>query len=215
MQARRQQIAADFRAYRPLAEMVATLFHPVAEVVLHDARSGKIAGIWNAFADRKAGDPSNLYRAPEQFSADQEILGPYEKLLGQGGRSKSMTVALRDEEGVTIGYFCVNLDVTPVDSLIDKISAFTALAMKRPEPIYRTDLAEHINYLIRDHLLAANKSLASLDRSERADLVRTLLEAGVFKARNAISFVAKALQISRGSVYNLIADAKEGIGEGA
>ena len=208
MTAKKKQLAAEFLVYRPLGEMISTLFHPLAEVVLHDARSGRIAAIWNAFSDRKAGDLSNLDRAPEQFSDDQEVLGPYEKLLGQAGRTKSMTVALRDGAGATIGYFCVNLDVTPADNIIDRISAFTALASKRPDPIFRTDLAEHINYLIRDYLLSANKSLASLDRPERADLVRVLREAGVFKARNATSLVAKALQISRGSVYNLIADGR-------
>lgn len=205
----KKQLAKEFGAYLPMGEMIATLFHPYVEVVLHDARSGRIVQIWNAFSDRKAGDYSNLNRAPEQYSDTLTVLGPYERLLGLNGRTKSASVVIRDADETLIGYFCVNLDVSLADRAIEQIAAFTATVAKRPDAMFRSDLPEQINYLIRDHLVTVNKSLGSLSRQERVTLVRALEEAGIFKARNATSLVASALRVSRGSVYNLIAEGRK------
>ncbi len=44
-----------FAVHRPIAQAIAALLHPHAEVVIHDLRSGRIVDIWNAFSHRKAG----------------------------------------------------------------------------------------------------------------------------------------------------------------
>lgn len=195
-----------FSAYFSVGEAIATLLHPYAEVVLHDLRTGRIVRIWNSFTERQAGDLSNLKGAQDLFPDDQSILGPYEKALPSQGRTKSITAGLRGPDGELIGFLCTNLDVTLMDHAVAMLSAFASPELKRPEPIYRTDLQQHISYLVRDFSLRVNKPIDNLTRQERAELVAIVDKDGLFQARNSVTHVAKAMKISRASVYNLLAE---------
>ena len=44
--------------YAPVAEAIARLFHPYAEVAVHDLASDRIVALWNPFSGRKPGDPA-------------------------------------------------------------------------------------------------------------------------------------------------------------
>ena len=206
--AKASQTALDrkFGRYYSIAEAMVTLLHPHAEIVLHDIESGLIARIFNSFTTRKAGDHSHLEGARDLFS-EKPVLGPYEKALTNGGRSKSMTSALYDDDGRLFGYFCVNLDVSALDRAVEMLAHFASPEVKRPEPMYRNDLQEHVNYLVRDFLLSVNKPVSRLSRKERLDFVSLVDAQGLFQARNAVPTVAKALDLSRASIYNLLTEA--------
>jgi predicted transcriptional regulator YheO len=199
---------AKFRPYVGIGEAVANLFHPFAEVVIHDIETESIAHIWNSFTGRCAGEPSNLEQAPDLFGQGQNLLGPYVKSLAGGGRTKSMTTALFAEDGTKFGYFCINVDVSVADEAITRLSAFTEVLTRRPDPLYRNDLQEHISFLVRDFVRDANKPLSSFDRAEKIALVAAINKSGIFQARNAIKAVAATLGISRGSVYNLLTESR-------
>ena len=201
--------ASPFAPYYSIGEAIATLLHPFAEVVLHDLRTGRIERIWNSSTGRAAGDLSRLNRAQDQFSSDQPILGPYEKALPSQGRTKSITAGLRDLKGELIGFLCINLDVTLIDGATSLLASFAAVQMKRCEPIYRNDLQQQINYLVRDYSLKVNKPIQHLGKQERVDLVSLVNEANLFQARNSIKLVAEAMHLSRASVYNLLAEANK------
>jgi predicted transcriptional regulator YheO len=200
--------AAVFRPYFAIGEAIATLFHPLVEVVLHDLRSGRIVRIWNCRTDRQAGDLSHLHRPQDQFSQTQMILGPYEKALPFQGRTKSITAGLRDVDNELIGFLCINLDVTLIDQATAMLTSFAATQMKRPEPIYRNDLQLHISYLVRDYSIEVNKPIDHLNKEQRVELVAAVDRAGLFQARKSVELLAKAMHISRASVYNLLAAAK-------
>jgi D-arginine utilization repressor len=207
-----KKIVADvspFAPYYSIGEAVATLLHPFAEVVLHDLRTERIERIWNSSTGRAAGDLSRLNRAQDQFSADQPILGPYEKALPSQGRTKSITAGLRDPQGELIGFLCINLDVSLIDGATSLLASFATVQMKRCEPIYRNDLQQQINYLVRDYSLKVNKPIQHLCKQERVDLVALVNEANLFQARNSIKLVAEAMHLSRASVYNLLAEANK------
>ena len=200
-------IRDPFEQYFSIGEAVATLFHPYVEVVLHDLRSERIVRIWNRSTDRHEGQLSRLNRAQDQFSPNQPILGPYEKALPSQGRTKSITAGLRDGEGELIGFLCINMDVSLIDKAAALLTTFASSEMKRPEPIYRNDLQQHVSYLVRDYSLKVNKPIQHLTKQERIVLVSLVDAAGLFQARNSIKLVAEAMHLSRASVYNLLADA--------
>ena len=213
--ARFGEVTDPFSAFFSVGEAMATLLLPYGEVVLHDLRTGRIVRIWNSFSERQAGDLSNLKGARDLFPDDQAILGPYEKALPSQGRTKSITTGLRDPEGELIGFLCVNLDVSLLDSAKAVMTAFASSEVKRPEPMYRTDLQQHIAYLVRDYSVKINKPIDNLSRAERAELVALVDRDGLFQARNSVQLVAKAMNISRASVYNLLADLNKGDDRGA
>lgn len=196
----------SFKAYFPVCEAIVTLFYPYVEVALHDLRTARIVKIWNCWSDRRPGDLSNLDHPERQFTADQAILGPYEKALPSQGRSKSITAGLRDAEGDLIGLLCINLDVSVIDRAAAMLTGFSSTAMHRPEPIYRTDVQQHLNYIVRDFSMQINKTVNNLSREERMQLVSHVDRAGLFQARKSVDYLAKAMGISRASVYNLLND---------
>lgn len=195
-----------FRAHFSTGEAIATLLHPYAEVVLHDLGTGRIVRIWNSFTDRRTGDPSNLKGAGDLFPEQQAVLGPYEKALASQGRTKSITAGLRDDHDELIGFLCINLDVSVVDQAVAMMTAFASPELKRPEPIYRGDLQQHVNYLVRDYSLKVNRPVEKLSRAERSDLVALIERDGLFQARNSVLLAATAMKISRASIYNLLAE---------
>jgi D-arginine utilization repressor len=195
-----------FKAYYPVCEAIVTLFYPYVEVALHDLRTARIVRIWNCWSDRRAGDLSNLDHPERQFTRDQAILGPYEKALPSQGRSKSITAGLRDADGELIGLLCINLDVSLIDRVTAMLTGFSSTAMHRPEPIYRTDVQQHLNYIVRDFSMKVNKAVSNLSREERIELVSNVDRAGLFQARKSVDHLAKAMGISRASVYNLLND---------
>lgn len=200
-------VATDpFKSFFAVGEAIATLLHPLGEVVLHDLRTGRIVRIWNSFSERQAGDLSNLKGAQDMFPETALILGPYEKALTSQGRTKSITASIRGDDDGLIGFLCINLNVTVLDTAVEMISAFSATELKRPEPIYRNDLQQHVSYLVRDYSLQVNKPISNLTRQERMELVAMIDRDGLFQARNAVMHVANAMSISRASVYNLLND---------
>lgn len=206
----RPHVSSDpFRHLFAVGESVATLLHPYAEVVIHDLRTGRIVRIWNSFSDRQAGDLSNLKEAEAAFPHDQRVLGPYDKALNSEGRTKSVTAAMRDENGELFGFVCINLDVSLLDRAATMLSMFASSEMKRPEPIYRNDMKQHINYLVRDYSIKVNRPVNNLTKEQRIELVSLVDRDGLFQARNSVKLVATAMKISRASVYNLMAEASK------
>jgi D-arginine utilization repressor len=192
-----------FAQHRPVAQAIAALLHPHAEVVIHDLRSDRIVDIWNAFSHRKAGDES-LLGDDIELHLDRDIYGPYDKANIDGARLKSISAALRDANGKRIGLMCINMDVSQFDQAIKLLSAFAAPSEPRPEAMFRQDWREHINLVIRAFLDKQRKALKALDRDERIALIAEIDGAGLFAARNAAPHIAAAMNVSRATVYALL-----------
>jgi predicted transcriptional regulator YheO len=192
-----------FAPHRPVAQAIAALLHPHAEVVIHDLKTDRVVEIWNAFSHRRAGDES-LLGDDIELQLDRDVFGPYEKAAPDGARLKSITTALRDAKGQRIGILCVNLDVSLFDQAAKLLAAFTRVAEPRPEAMFRQDWREQINLMIRAFLESRRKALKALDREERIALIAELDAAGLFEARNAAPHVASAMEISRATVYALL-----------
>ena len=97
-------------------------------------------------------------------------------------------------------------------SLIDRAAAmltgFSSTAMHRPEPIYRTGRLQRSISITScaTSPMQVNKTVSNLSREERMQLVSHVDRAGLFQARKSVDYLAKAMGISRASVYNLLND---------
>ena len=70
-----------FSSYKPIADAIAKLLHPYAEVVIHDIEKDTIAHIANPYSGREVGETSylDLNSDESDFGLDKNVLGPYEK----------------------------------------------------------------------------------------------------------------------------------------
>lgn len=202
------EIPHDLKRHFPTAAAIAALLHPHAEVVVHDIVADTIAGIWNSFSQRRPGDASNL-RNDEELAIDQELYGPYEKAQPDGSRVKSVSAALPDAQGKTIGLLCINLDMSKFDQAIDMLKAFVSPTPSMPAVLMRGDVREQVNLAIREESERINKHVDAMNRNDRVEVVRKLDRQGVFQTRNAAPIVARAFNLSRASVYKMLREARD------
>jgi len=191
-----------------IAETIARLLHPHAEVVLHDLETGKIAKIWNPFSARKPGEPSDLDNIDPEL-AEENVIGPYEKASPKGARLKSISTILRDEARIARFLLCTNLDVSQFDAAARLLQSFAATSESRPEWLFRQDIREQINLQIADYLKRHNLTIQSLDQDGRVALIGFLDESGAFQTRRAVDHIAAALDLSRTTVYVLLRQARD------
>ena len=191
-----------------MAETIARLLHPHAEIVLHDLVTRKIAKIWNPFSGRKPGEPSDLDDIDPELE-DSNVVGPYEKASPKGARLKSISTILRDEVGHARAMLCINLDVSHFDAAAKLLANLADASETRPEWMFRQDIREQINLQIAEYLKRHNVALGSITAEGRLDLIAFLDRCGAFQARRAVDHIAAALDLSRTTVYVLLREARE------
>lgn len=191
------------QAYAPIAEAIARLFHPYAEVAVHDLASDRIVALWNPFSKRAVGDPALLSELPENIS-DLGVYGPYAKVLPDGRNLTSVSAVLCDAKGVRRGLLCVNFDRSPLEGIAELLARFAAPVTPRPPELFSRDWREQIALTIDEECRARHLRRDQLTRADRLALVRLLDERGLFSTRQAASHVAEALGVSRATVYALL-----------
>ncbi len=189
----------DLSAHVPLIEAVVALLHPHAELVVHDVRRDRVAAIWNPFSGRRVGDPSLLGELPEHEKGFR-VLGPYGKLNPDGHRITSVTVEIADGDGL----ICINLDRQPLEDAIKALSRFAAAIEPRPSALFERDWQDEISRFVDDWCRREFLDGARLRKAQRTTLIGELDAKGLFATRNAAGHVARALGISRATVYSTL-----------
>jgi predicted transcriptional regulator YheO len=194
---------SDLHAFRLLADSIARLFAPHAEIVLHDLTTGTIAHIANCFSKRRPGDSSLLDIVDLNF--DQAIIGPYTKTNWDGRRLKSVSTVIRDENDKPIGLMCINHDIEAFSLVLEQLSALVTTAaapLRHATDLFAADWRERINDEITAFLTARNMTLAGLDPTTTEVLIGQLDRSGFFGIRNATTYIADILGVSRATLYN-------------
>jgi predicted transcriptional regulator YheO len=191
----------------PVCEAIVALFAPFAEVAVHDIRRDRIVAIWNPISERKIGDRSLIDELPA-YSEDARVIGPYPKVLADGRAITSVSVVLVNAKGAARGLLCINFDRSPLDGMIDLLVRFAAPVEDRPPELFDRDWREQILLVVDEECRSRRLRRERLSREQRLDLVRVLDERGLFSTRNAAAHAARALGVSRTTVYALLKEAR-------
>ena len=92
-------------------EAIVALFHPFAEVAVHDIRRDRIVALWNPISERRVGDASLLDELPD-YPEDARVIGPYPKVLADGRAITSVSVVLHNAKGARRGLLCIDCVAT-------------------------------------------------------------------------------------------------------
>ena len=190
-------------AYAPVAEAIARLFHPYAEVVVHDLAADRIVALWNPFSRRKVGDPALLSELPADIG-ELGVYGPYAKVMPDGRNLTSVSAVLADNQGVRRGLLCVNFDRSPLDGVAEMLAHFAAPVSQRPPEFFSRDWREQIALVVDEECRTRHLRRDQLTREERLSLVRLLNDRGLFSTRQAASHAALALGVSRATIYSML-----------
>lgn len=202
--------AADLDNYRAIADAIATLFFPHAEVVLHDLRTQKVDYIANNISKREIGDDAALEDMLEG-DVDERNIGPYEKLNWDGQKIRSVSSVLRDAAGTPIAVLCINLNISLFESAKQALDLFLAPGRLIPQPdaLFRDDWQERINTFLNAWLRQRQLNLNRLTREHKRELVEALHAEGAFKGKSAANYVANVLNMGRATVYKHLKEIKQ------
>lgn len=195
--------------YRAIADAIATLFFPHAEVVLHDLRIQKIDYIANNLSKREIGDDAALEDLLEPGTDDINI-GPYEKLNWDGQKIRSLSTVLRDSAGKPLAVLCINLNISLFENARAALDLFLSPSRLIPQPdaLFRDDWQERINTFLNGWLREHQLSLSVLNRDHKRELVLALHAEGAFKGKSAANYVANVLGMGRATVYKHLKELK-------
>jgi predicted transcriptional regulator YheO len=204
--------ASDLDNYRAIADAIATLFFPHAEVVLHDLRTQKVDYIANNISKRETGDDAALEDMLSE-EVDERNIGPYEKLNWDGQKIRSVSSVLRDPQGTPLAVLCINLNISLFESAKQALDLFLSPSklIAQPDALFRDDWQERINTYLNAWLRQRQLGLNVLTREHKRELVEALHAEGAFKGKSAANYVANVLNMGRATVYKHLKEIK---GEG-
>lgn len=195
------------KAFLPTAEAIQRLLHPHAEVVVHDIKQNQIVAIYHPLSKRRVGD-SSLFTKEEEMATLEDCVGPYEKINWNGGKLKSVSSIIRDENNKAVGLLCINLDVSifeKVSKLISQFIDYDHLA-PQPTPLFKDDWQERINNYVHNYLHEHHLALETLGRQEKKNLIEHLYNIGAFTGKNSAQYIAQIIKVSRATVYNYLSN---------
>lgn len=191
--------------YFPVAQAISLLLHPHGEVVIHDLTTGKIAAVYNNLSKRTIGDDS-LIEELADYTQLPDVFPLYVKTNWDGKKMKSTTATLRDKKNNPIGLLCINLDISRWEEfryLLDEWSSIQN-PQNQPKILFKDDWREKINLYVSEYLKKEGTILKMLSKEKKQDLIKALHREGAFKAKNAATYVADVLDLSRATIYNYL-----------
>lgn len=199
-----------FSSHRLLADAIAALLAPLAEVAVHDLTSDTLAYIAAPMSPREVGEPSDLRELG--VPGPHGFVGPYEKTNWDGRRLKSVSVQLPGEEPAML---CINVDVSRFEALRDVLGVILQPPAQATDAasmaLLRNDWHESVNRHIANWTAERKLDARNLDREGRRALIKSLLQMGGFEAPRAAPYVANLLNLSRATIYNEISAIKKSI----
>jgi D-arginine utilization repressor len=201
MRARANRSFAHLSHLDTVCEAIAAWLYPYAEVVLHDLRSDRIAGIWNSFSGRRVGTPSRIGKEI-RIAEGVAIYGPYERRNRDGRRLKSISNIVYDSNGNRTGLLCLNLDVSVFEAMKGFVESLMTNTEEMPAVLLKCDWHEQLSQAFAHFLQRRRLTPMALTQRDRLDFIDSLDSHKLFATRNATQQVAELLGVSRASVYN-------------
>ena len=193
----------------PVMHAIAGAVGDHCEVVLHDLSqrdmNHSIYAIVNGHVTgREIGGPStNLgLEVMKNEAAEHDEFG-YPGRTADGRELHCSSVYYRDAGGRIIASLCINIDLTPLQTIQNVLSAVlpTSVAPHREREFHARDIATLLDTMIADAIAAVGRPVALMDKADRMAALRVLDELGAFHVKRGVETVAKRLGISKVTAY--------------
>ncbi|SHM63898.1 helix-turn-helix transcriptional regulator [Cryptosporangium aurantiacum] len=205
-------------AYRPLVEPLAQAVGPGVEVVLHDLSKlpNSVVAIAGGLSGRTVGAPATDLglRLLMQDDPPESIIG-YRTELPGGIVCRSSTIFLRGEGsgGIDahrpVAALCLNRDIGQLVAARDLLTALVdtpaVSGHDRTETFYASveNLTED---LLRRAIATVGVDVAAMSKADKTRVVKDLESRGFFLIKESVEIAAKALGVSRYTIYNYLND---------
>lgn len=188
-----------------LGKALSLFLYPHGEVVIHNLKTQKIEAIFNNLSKRHEGDES-LLESLEHYTKLPDVFPIYTKTNWDGKTMKSISIILRDNNRIPTGLFCINLDISKWEEMGKFLNEWiqSSNCQSQPESLFKNDWRETINVYIDNYLKKNGLIIKTMDRKAKRKLVHSLHEEGGFQTKNAATYIADILGVSRATIYNYL-----------
>lgn len=218
----------DFSLWRSIADLIGRLVGNNCEVVLHDLAEPVHSVIYvvNGHVTGRAVGQGFRHLVVEMLrnqaqNPDKDLLDDW-WFEHEGKLIRSMTLLIRNEQGKLVGALCVNQDVTLADRAVETLKmllpglADVKVDLRAPQPSAalsedeastnhddtRETVLQTVFRLIDGIAQDARPQGQTLSRSERLKVLDYMDTREVFLVKGAVERAAKALGISKVTVYS-------------
>jgi len=207
---------------KPVVELMGQMLPPNTELVLHDLTmpGASVVAIANGrLTGRHVGSPilsgpkdDVAFRTAVQMSTEvsasgHALVGVYPSVSPSGAPLKSATAIYRDSTGVPFAALCMNADLSMLklardwlDQTIDGPPAEREVR-SATEP---ADMDVLIDEIIDTAVKATGKPVLLMTKDEKILAVEHMLRRGLFVVKGSVPRAAKALNLSRYTIYNYL-----------
>lgn len=207
--------AAAVAVLAPTVESLARALGPHVEVVLHDLTRlpASIVAIAQTQTGRVVGGPPTDLGLQELLAGQVKDAIGYRTLAPSGRTLQSSSVMIHAASGRTVAALCINADVTELLRAQRTLQGLTGAGTEQPgfssPERFPSSIHELAAGLINDAVSASGTPVENMHKAQRLEVVRQLHEQGFFLLRDAVDDIARALRISRFSVYNYLNETKD------
>jgi len=191
---------------------------PDCEVVLHDFKDIRhsLVSIEGNITGRDLGSPLTdlILQVIRRDSNPNDLLN-YPCQTYDGRALRSSTLFIRDENGALIGCLCINRDISQWQAA-QKILA--TLCQTYPldngnhmgdSETFVQDVEELLMGTINEVMALEKKPIKYMDKIEKIHVVKELDARGIFLIRGSVKTVARALNVSRYTIYNYLDEGRQ------
>lgn len=198
---------------RQILPGLAKTFGSDCEFVLHDFTdvSCSLIAIEGNVTHRSIGSPlTDLILQIVSKNQNPQDLINYQSHTHDGRVLRSSTLFLRDLEGKLIGCLCVNLDLSNWIAARELLNEFCEThpldgeSLVRDSETFVQDVEELLMGTINEVISLEKKPVKFMDRNDKIHVVNALNARGIFLIRGSVEAVARALHVSRYTIYNYL-----------
>lgn len=201
-----------FENLKNIATVLVETFGRNCEVAIHDFEDlpTSLIHIEGNVTRRQPGAPITdlVVRAIKRDGNKVRDMCNYRTTTREGRSLKSSTAFVRNEKGEIVGAFCVNFDVTDflnsVSLLADFAETLNNRGVEEKHETFASSVNETIQSLLDQGALKIGKQPGTMSKEEKVQLVGILEYHGGFLLKGATEYVAKALGVSKFTIYNYL-----------
>ena len=197
--------------YVKVGEVIAEMFAPNLEVIIHDLQTPEhsiIAIFNNHITGRKIGDGTSDigYKKLDDELPDKIV--NYNNQSPSGSDLKSSSLTIRNSDGEIIGSMGLNFDLSSFVNIKEFFEMFTKTFtldnLPKREEFFMWSVKDEIQQALNKYIASHDLQGKVLNRKDKLNVVAYMKKEGHINKKGAISILSEMLAITRPTLYKYI-----------
>jgi len=197
--------------YVKVGEVIAEMFAPNLEVIIHDLQTPEhsiIAIFNNHITGRKIGDGTSDigYKKLDDELPDKIV--NYNNQSPSGSDLKSSSLTIRNSDGEIIGSMGLNFDLSSFVNIKEFLEMFTETItldnLPKREEFFMWSVKDEIQQALNKYIASHDLQGKVLNRKDKLNVVAYMKKEGHTNKKGAISILSEMLAITRPTLYKYI-----------